>query len=117
MHSDGKAGRRMIVALLACFSLVSFVLRMNISIASKLMMPEFGLTQIQMGQVFGIFMLGYALFQIPAGILGDRWGPRRVLAVAALWWGITTMLTALIPGTLVRSSLGAFVALFATRFV
>lgn len=117
MQSDGKSARRMIVALLACFSLVSFVLRMNISIASKLMMPEFGLTQIQMGQVFGVFMLGYALFQIPAGILGDRWGPRRVLGLAALWWGITTMLTAFIPGTLVRSSLGAFGALFATRFL
>lgn len=116
MEADAKVTRWMIVGLLACFSLMSYVLRMNISIASKLMMPEFGLTQVQIGQIFGSFMLGYALFQVPAGILGDRWGPRRVLALAALWWGITTMLTAFVPGLLTRSTIGAFAALIATRF-
>ncbi|MGH9725238.1 MAG: MFS transporter, partial [Candidatus Acidiferrales bacterium] len=95
---------------------MSYVLRMNISIASKLIMPEFGLTQVQMGQIFASFMLGYALFQIPAGILGDRWGPKLVLTLAGIWWGITTMLTACVPGILTRSSIGAFAALVVTRF-
>src|SRR5579859_7431693 len=87
--------RRTIILLLSGFGLTSYVLRMNISIAAKLMMPDLGLDKVQMGRVFSAFMLGYALFQIPWGVLGDHFGPRRVLTVAALIWGTTTILTGL----------------------
>jgi ACS family glucarate transporter-like MFS transporter len=90
---------------------------MNISIAAKFFVPEFGLTQIQIGQIFASFMLGYALFQLPAGILGDRWGPRRVLTMAAVWWGTTTLLTAIVPGIFARTAIGAFGGLIAIRFL
>lgn len=116
MKENAKAKSWTIVVMLAGFSLMSYVLRMNISIASKFMMPEFGLSQVQMGQVFSSFMLGYALFQIPAGMLGDRWGPRLVLALAGLSWGITTCLTALIPGVLATSAASIFVCLLLIRF-
>jgi MFS transporter, ACS family, glucarate transporter len=106
-----------IVALLTCFSMMSFMLRMNISIAAKFMMVDLGLNQIQMGQIFGSFMLGYALLQIPAGALGDRWGPRRVLTLAGLSWGVTTLLTALVPGVLVKASVDVFGALLVIRFL
>jgi len=116
MKENAKAKGWTIVTMLAGFSLMSYVLRMNISVASKFMMPEFGLSQIQMGQVFSSFMLGYALFQMPAGMLGDRWGPRLVLALAGLSWAITTCLTALIPGVLITSATGVFVCLLLIRF-
>src|SRR5215831_6644936 len=89
--------RYRILALLVGFSLVSYVLRTNITVAAKLMMPELGLNEIQMGQVFSAFMLGYAIFQIPAGILGDALGPRIVLAAAALLWAITSIATSMAP--------------------
>jgi ACS family glucarate transporter-like MFS transporter len=89
---------------------------MNISIASKFMMPELGLTQIQMGQVFSSFLIGYTIFQIPAGIWGDRRGPRLVLALSALTWGITTFLTGLVPGILFTGT-AAFASLLAIRFL
>ncbi len=117
MQGISKAKPRLIVTLLAALSLVCYVLRMNISIASKFLLVEFGLTQIQIGQVFSSFMLGYALFQLPAGILGDRWGPRRVLTLAAIWWGTTTVLTAIIPGVLANTALGALGGLVAIRFL
>src|SRR5207302_7248417 len=87
-----------VVALLTGFSITSYLQRMNISIASKFMMPDLGLSQIQMGQVFSSFLIGYTIFQIPTGILGDRRGPKLVLTLAALTWGITTLLTGLVPG-------------------
>jgi MFS transporter, ACS family, glucarate transporter len=108
--------RHKILALLVGFSLASYVLRTNITVAAKLMMPELGLSEIQMGQIFSAFMLGYAIFQIPGGILGDRKGPRLVLTLAALWWGVTTLLTGLVPGLLIGSGLGAFVTLIVLRF-
>jgi len=117
MQRVSKAKPRLIVTFLAALSLVCYVLRMNISVASKFLLVEFGLTQIQIGQVFSSFMLGYALFQLPAGILGDRWGPRRVLTLAAIWWGTTTVLTAIIPGLLANTALGALGGLIAIRFL
>jgi len=116
MKNSARVRPWTIVMMLAGFSLMSYVLRMNISIASKFMMPEFGLSQIQMGQVFASFMLGYALFQMPVGLLGDRWGPRVVLALAGVSWGIMTCLTALFPGVITTSAAGIFGCLLLIRF-
>ena len=103
--------RYRILALLTGLSLVSYLLRSNISIAAKFMMPDLGLDEMQMGQVFSAFMLGYAIFQIPAGALGDRFGPRRVLALAAVLWGAATLLTGLVP------ALAALTLLLLFRFL
>jgi MFS transporter, ACS family, glucarate transporter len=111
------ATRWLIVALLAALSLVSYMQRVNISIAAKLMMPELSLSEVQMGQVFSSFMVGYAIFQVPAGLLGDKLGPRIVLAVAACGWGIITILTAAIPGSLVKGGAGILSSLLALRFL
>lgn len=111
------ASRRTIVILLSCFSLTSYLLRMNISIAAKLIMPSLGLDKIQMGQVFSAFMLGYALFQIPWGVLADKFGPRRVLTAATAIWITTTLLTGMVPGKIAPAGAGAFVSLLLLRFL
>ncbi len=105
-----------IVAVLTVFSLTSYLERMNISIAAEFMKPELGLTDIQMGWVFSSFLIGYTIFQIPTGILGDRRGPRLVLTLAALTWGATTLLTGFVPGVLATGT-GALVALLVIRFL
>src|ERR1700728_2609144 len=116
MKNSARVRPWTIVMMLAGLSLMSYVLRMNISIASKFMMPEFGLSQIQMGQVFASFMLGYALFQMPVGLLGDRWGPRVVLAFAGVSWGIMTCLTSLFRGVITSSAAAIFACLLLIRF-
>ena len=50
-----------------------------------------------MGRVFSAFLLGYALCQVPAGMLADRFGARRVLALAAFSWVAATALIAVAP--------------------
>ncbi len=52
-----------------------------------------GLDDQMMGYVFGIFAVGYALFQIPAGWFSDRAGPRLALTVVVVVWSIFTALT------------------------
>lgn len=47
----------------------------------------------QWGWVGTVFLSGYALFEIPAGHLGDRIGARRVLTRIVLWWSLFTVLT------------------------
>jgi ACS family glucarate transporter-like MFS transporter len=105
------------VWLLVAFSLVSYVERMNISVAAKFMMPELGLTQVQMGQIFSAFLLGYAALQIPVGMLGDRFGPYRVLAALGWAWALLTLLTGYLPGTVFGAGTSSFVALLVIRFL
>src|SRR5262245_66606040 len=103
--------RWLIVALLFCIGVLMFIDRVNISIAAKYIMPEYNLSEVQMGWVFSAFVLGYALLQIPGGWLGDRFGPRLVLTVAILWWSVFTAVTAL-AGDLFLTSLFGVIVLF-----
>jgi MFS transporter, ACS family, glucarate transporter len=109
--------RWLIASLAGAFAFVSYVQRMNISVAAELMMPELGLTKIDMGQVFSSFLLGYAIFQVPAGRLGDAIGPRIMLALAALFWGIATVLTGFLPRMFVAGTAAMLLVLVAVRFI
>jgi MFS transporter, ACS family, glucarate transporter len=109
--------RWLIASLAGAFAFVSYVERMNISVAAELMMPELGLTKTEMGQIFSSFLFGYAIFQVPAGRLGDANGPRITLAVAALLWGVTSVLTGVLPKTFVAGTTAVLISLVAVRFV
>ena len=74
--------------LLFVLSGVAFLDRTNLSIAGLQISSEYGLGNQHLGWIFSAFLVGYAGFQIPAGWLAARFGPRRVLAFGVLWWGI-----------------------------
>ena len=87
-----------LVAILSLVSLVGYALRSNIGIAQEQMAPELGLSMRDMGVVTGIgFQLAYALFQIPAGFLGDRYGARLILGLAIVGWTIASFASGLVP--------------------
>lgn len=109
--------RWVILSLLLAISIITYIDRVNISVAARQIMPALGLTDVQMGQVFSAFVLGYALCQIPGGWLGDRWGARRVLTLAVIWWSICTALTALAPTLPTADWLGVLGSLCLVRFL
>ena len=76
---------------------VAYLDRVNISVAGSFLAAEYGLSNIHLGYVFSSFLIGYAIFQTPCGRLADRFGPRRVIALAVVWWGVFTALTACVP--------------------
>ena len=86
--------RWFLVFWLFILSAVSYLDRINIAIAGNSIASEFHLTNVQLGSLTSAFLIGYGLFQTLGGWLADRLGPRRVLAVGVLWWGIFTALTA-----------------------
>jgi ACS family glucarate transporter-like MFS transporter len=96
---------------------VTYVDRVNISVAARQMMPALGLTDQQMGFVFSAFVIGYALFQIPGGWLADRWGARLVLTIGLLWWSCFTAFTAIAAASFLAGILGILGALALTRFL
>lgn len=84
-------------------SAVAYLDRVNISIAGQAIQKDYGLTDVQLGWVFSAFLIGYAMFQVPGGWLADRYGPRLVITVGVVWWGLFTMLTALVPSGMATS--------------
>lgn len=101
-----------IIALIFMVYVLMFFDRVNISIAAKYIIPEYHLTQLEFGAIFSSFLLAYALAQIPGGWLGDRYGPRRVMTWAIVWWSAFTALTALAGEGWLAASVGV-VASFA----
>jgi MFS transporter, ACS family, glucarate transporter len=89
--------RWFLVAWLFILSAVAFLDRVNLSVAGSSLAGEYHLTDVQLGFLSTVFLLGYALFQTPSGWLSDRFGPRRVLSAGVLWWGVFTALTAAVP--------------------
>lgn len=86
--------------VMACITLVTtltYLDRLNLSIAAKFIQDEFRFTTQQMGWVLSAFLLGYALLQIPGGWIGDRLGARNVLAGAIVFWSLFTACTGLAP--------------------
>jgi len=92
--------RWFLVFWLFILSAVSFLDRVNISVAASAIATEYHLTDVQLGWVFSAFLWGYALFQTFGGWLADRLGPRLVLTAGVVWWGIFTALTATISPVL-----------------
>jgi ACS family glucarate transporter-like MFS transporter len=118
MESDRNSSIRWWVAVMVGgFAFVSYIQRMNISVAAELMMPDLSLTKSQMGLIFGSFLWGYALFQVPAGRIGDSVGPRITLAVAAILWGTTTTLTGFLPNRVITGGAAVLTSLWILRFV
>jgi MFS family permease len=78
----------------ACtLSLITYLDRVCIMRARLDIERDLGITPVQMGWVFSAFLLGYLLFEVPGGLMGDWWGSRRVLTRIVIWWSVFTTLT------------------------
>jgi ACS family glucarate transporter-like MFS transporter len=114
MHSAKTTRARwFLVFLLFLLSAVSYLDRVNISIAGGAIVDAYHLTDVQLGKVFSAMLLGYMLFQTIGGRLADHFGPRLVLTGGVIWWGIFTALTALVPANIT----GALLLFMAVRFL
>ncbi|MFC1552153.1 MFS transporter [Candidatus Latescibacterota bacterium] len=85
--------RFILIAILFYHSVNTLMDRVVISSAKDGIVTDLGISDQMMGYVFGIFALGYAMFQIPSGWIADRYGPRKALSVVVGVWSCFTMLT------------------------
>ena len=98
MSAERHTRKRFFLAFwLFVLSAISFLDRTNISIAGLQISSEYGLGNQRLGWIFSAFLIGYAGFQVPAGWLASRFGPRLVITLGVVWWGVATALTTLIP--------------------
>ena len=91
--------RRWRIAFLLAFGvLVNFFDRINLSVSRDALHVSFGLSLVAFGYLSSAFSWTYALMQMPAGVLLDRWGVRRIGRISAFLWSVASFAAAIAPG-------------------
>lgn len=86
--------RWVLVALLVIGGVVNYLDRATLSIANTTVADEFGLSSTEMGLLLAAFSWPYAIANLPAGYLVDRFGPKKMYAWAAGLWSLVSMIGA-----------------------
>ena len=97
-----------VLFLMGLSVLINYIDRSNLSIAAPLIKDELGISGSQLGVLLAAFFYTYALLQIPAGWLVDRFDVKWVFALGFFVWSAATGVTGMLHG---------FVALLAARIV
>ena len=109
MHSARVPRRRWRIAfLLSLGVLVNFFDRVNLSVSQDALHASFGLSMVAFGFLSSAYSWTYALMQIPAGVLLDRFGVRRVGCISTLLWSAASF------GAAISTGLGG---VFGARFL
>ena len=103
MAESGARPSRVRYVLLAVATANAFLLYldricMSAVVHSASFQKELGLGADRVGDALAAFFLAYALGQLPAGWLADRFGPRRMLVTYILLWSCCTALTGVATG-------------------
>lgn len=86
--SDTSTRQKVFVSLCLMNIAFNYLDRATVSIAVPELRREFGATATQIGALLSVWSICYALGQIPAGFLVDRFGVRRIAAGALFVWSI-----------------------------
>jgi len=87
--------RHVVILFALLLAVLAYVDRVSLSMAAPFVRRDLNLDAVQMGYVFATFAFAYALFASPSGWLGDRFGPKRILVFAVLWWSVCLAATGL----------------------
>lgn len=96
--STSHHGRWPIAFLLAFGVIVNFFDRINLAVSQEALHASFGLSLIAFGYLSSAFSWSYAAMQLPAGLLLDRLGVRRVGRLSTLLWSVASFCAALSTG-------------------
>ena len=98
INSSVPRRRWRIAFLLALGVLVNFFDRINLSVSRDALNVSFGLSLVAFGYLSSAFSWAYAAMQMPAGMLLDWFGVRRVGRISAFLWSVASFAAALSPG-------------------
>jgi ACS family hexuronate transporter-like MFS transporter len=76
---------------------LNYMDRQAMALVGTPIMREFKLDDAGLGWLFSAFFLTYAVFQVPAGYLADRWDVRRTYAGAVAWWSLAAVASSFSP--------------------
>jgi MFS transporter, ACS family, glucarate transporter len=88
--------RYRVLAVACSLAVITYIHRVGFATASAEFKAPLNLTDQHLGNMMAAFMIGYGLFEIPWGFLGDRFGVRNILSVIILGGSILTACLALV---------------------
>ena len=88
--------RYQVLAAACSLAVITYIHRVGFATASAEFKTSLGLTDQHLGGLMAAFMVGYGLFEIPWGFLGDRLGVRNILAAIILGGSTLTACLALV---------------------
>ena len=101
--------RYAIIGVCMLMGVLLYIDRLSFSVAEPYIRQDLGLTKIQTGYCIGAFFWFYALGQMPAGWLTDRFGPRIMLPMYILVWSFFTAMIGMVTGlAMLLAMRGAF---------
>jgi ACS family glucarate transporter-like MFS transporter len=104
-----------ILAFLFGFGLLAYLQQKTITVAAEQIMPTLRLTQVQIGWLEQAFVIGYALFQMPGGMFGQRYGARRTFVIISLVAFVAMMALPIAPELFVGQNM--FFALYGAQLL
>ena len=87
-----------VLGIVSFASASAYLTRYCISAANTTIQTDLGFDDSDMGKMMSAFALGYLLFQIPGGWLGNRFGTRFGFAFISTVWSLCNAWTALVSG-------------------
>lgn len=117
LTAEQKRRRKQILFLVMLSVALTYLARVNLSVAGHAVQQDMHFTTVMMGWVFSAFLLGYALLQVPSGWAADRFGPRRVVTAAVLVWALFTALTGLVTALPLTKWMGLAATFMLIRFM
>ncbi len=90
--------RHLIVLLLTLMSVLLYLDRFCVSFAVDYIKEDLALSQTQVSWFLSLFFWSYALSQVPAGWLADRFGARLMLSIYVVAWSLFTAQMGLVAG-------------------
>lgn len=83
-----------IAGLLFTATVINYIDRQALSIVAPVLTKELHLSAVQYASILQGFLYAYTVMYLFSGILVDRWGTRRALAVFMVWWSASNVLHA-----------------------
>lgn len=109
---------RTVLILLCLLSMITYLDRVCFGVAAKDIAGELGLGSVaDLKWAFTAFSIAYAIFEIPTGWLGDKFGPKAMLIRIVLWWSLFTALTGLVGLKVAGWTFGGLGTLILIRFL
>jgi len=100
--------RWMFIALIVVGGVINYLDRSTLSIGNTTIAKELSFSTVQMGLLLSAFSWPYAIANLPAGYLIDRFGVKKMFMFAIVSWSLVAM------GT---SFLSSFAALYVARML
>ena len=103
--------RYRVTAWLSTAAVLAYFCRNSVGVAESSIRESLKLTEAETGWMLGAFFWTYALFQVPAGYVGQRYGTRKVLGASAVLWSLGIMMMGSAPNLTVLIAAQALMGL------